>query len=136
MRTPSLEDVPFRLLLVATWAMAWGGVAVYNAVLRLNETEVGFVGLLLAANAAVVGTALLTLAVLLFTSKPFVRKVAVGTFVVLAVTEAFHASAFDVVAIATVSLHLTAAVVLVFTREFFRSDRVTVPEDGATRFGI
>lgn len=136
MKTPSLEEVPFRLLLVATWAVTWGGVAVYNAVIRLSEASLGLTGLLLAVNAGVIGTALLALAVLLFTTKPFVRTVAVGTFVVLAVTEAFHASGFDVVAIGTVALHLTAAIVLVFTREYFRTERVEVPEDGATSFGV
>jgi hypothetical protein len=136
MKTPSLEEVPFRLLLVATWAVGWGGVAIYNAVLRLNEASLGFTGLLLAVNAGVIGTALLTLAVLLFTTTPFVRKVAVLTFVILAVAEAFHATAFDVVALGTVALHLTAAIVLVFTRDYFRAERVDVPDDGATNFGV
>lgn len=135
MKTPSLEEVPFRLMLVALWAVLWGGIGVYNAVLRLNEATLGFTGFLLAANAAVIGVALLTLAVLLFTTTPFVRKLAVCAFVVLAVAEALRANPYDVVAIGTVALHLTAALVLVFTRRFFERDRVEVTE-GASRFGI
>lgn len=132
----SLEDIPFRLLVVATWTVAWGGAAVWKAAVRLNASSEGFIQFLLAVNAAVIGIALLALAALLFTTAPFVRKIAVGTFVVLAITEAFNATAFDVVAIATVTLHLTAAIVLVFTRRFFEKDRVEVPDEGATKFGI
>lgn len=136
MKTPSLEDVPFRLTLVSLWAVLWGGVAVYNAVLRLNEASLGFVGFLLAANAAVIGAALLTLAVLLFTSAPFVRKMTIGVFVILGVSEAFQATPTDVVAVATVALHLMAALVLVFTRQYFRTERAEVSDDGASRFGV
>lgn len=136
MKTPSLEEVPFRLLLVALWAVTWGGVGVYNAVLRLNEASLGFTGFLLAVNAGVIGVALLTLAVLLFTTAPFVRKLAVGAFVILGVTEALRANPNDVVAIGTVAVHLTAALVLVFTRRYFETERVEVPDEGASRFGI
>ncbi|MFB6167427.1 MAG: hypothetical protein ABEJ43_01115 [Haloferacaceae archaeon] len=136
MKTSSLDEVPFRLLLVATWAVTWGGAAVYRAVLRLNDASLEFTGLLLAVNAGVIGMALFALAVLLFTPKPVVRKVAVLTFVILAITEAYNATAFDVMALGTIGLHLTAAIILVYTRGYFRSDRVDIPEDGATNFGV
>jgi hypothetical protein len=136
MKTLSLEDVPFRLTLVALWAVTWGGAAVYNAVVRLNEASPEFLEFLLAANAAVIGVALLTLAVLLFTSAPVVRKLAVGAFVVLGVSEALRATPDDVVALGTVALHLTAALVLVYTRRYFETERVEAPDEGATRFGV
>lgn len=136
MKTPSLEEVPFRLLLVALWAVTWGGVGVYNAVLRLNEASLGFTQMLLAVNAGVIGAALLALAILLFTTAPFVRKLSVGAFVILAVAQALRANPYDVVAIATVALHLTAALTLVFTRQYFTTERVEVPDEGASRFGI
>ncbi len=136
MKTLSLEDVPFQLILVALWAVTWGGVAVYNAVVRLNEASLGFVEVLLAVNAAVIGVALLALAVLLFTSAPFVRKLAIGAFVVLSVSEALRATPNDVTAVGTIALHLTAALVLVFTRRYFETERVEVSDEGAARFGL
>lgn len=136
MKTPSLEEVPFRLMLVALWGVTWGGVGVRNAVLRLNEASLGFTQFLLAVNAGVIGAALLALAVLLFTTAPFVRKLAVGAFVVLAVAHALRANPYDLAAIVTVALHLTASLTLVFTRQYFTPDRVEVPDDGASRFGI
>jgi len=135
MKTPSLEDVPFRLLLVALWAVMWGGVGVSNAVIRLNEASLGFTQMLLAVNAGVIGAALFTLAILLFTTAPFVRKLAVGVFVVLAVAQALRANPYDVVAIVTVALHLTAALTLVFTRQYFTTERVEVPNDAAAARG-
>jgi hypothetical protein len=134
MRVDSLEDVPFRLLLVATWAVAWGAMTVFDAIQALYGAGGSFGRYVFAFSGGVLGAVVLVLAVLLFTTAPFVRKATVCAFVALAVGEAVSATAADPVAMATVGLHLASALVLVLTRRFFRTDRAD-PEGSAVRVG-
>lgn len=136
MERPMLEDIPFRLMLVALWAVTWGGIGVYDAMVRLTEAPRGVTQFLLAVDAGVIGATLFVIAFLLLASAPFIRKLAVGTFVILAVAQALRADPSEVVAIAPVALHLIAALTLVLTRQYFRTERAEVADGGASRFGV
>lgn len=133
-RATTLEDVPFRLLLVATWAATWGAKMVVEAVETLAGG--GFTAYLFALAAGVLGTVVLSLAVLLFTGAPFVRSASVVAFAGLAAVTAVRASPADLVAVAAVALHLGSAAVLVLTKEFFRSERSGPPDESGTRIGV
>ena len=130
----SLRQVPFRLMLVATWAGVWGAKSVIAAITAL-KSGVGAAQYLFIFQAGVLGSTALVLAILLFTSSPFVRPVTIVAFIGLAVVEALESDPANAVAIATVAVHLLAATTLVFTRQFFRRSRADLPEDGATNFG-
>lgn len=130
----SLESVPFRLMLVATWAGAWGAKSVIAAITALKG-GVGIAEYLFIFEAGVLGSTALVLAILLFTSSPFVRPLTIAAFIGLAVVEALESNPANAVAVATVAVHLLAATTLVFTRQFFRRNRVDLPEDGATSLG-
>ena len=134
MKVHSLEDVPFRLLLVATWAVAWGAMTVFDAIQTLHAAGGSFGRYVFAFSGGVFGAVVLVLAVLLFTTAPFVRKATVCAFVALAVGEAFTGTVVDPAATVTVALHLASALVLVLTRGFFRTDRAE-PEGSAIRIG-
>jgi len=135
MRATALEDVPFRLLLVATWAVVWGATTVFEAI-RTLAAGGGFAAYLFAFAAGVLGAVALSLAVLLFTETPFVRSASVVAFVGLAGVAALRASPSDPVAVAAVVLHLGSAAVLVLTKGFFRSERSGPPDESGTRIGV
>ncbi|ESS07087.1 MAG: hypothetical protein A07HB70_00646 [uncultured archaeon A07HB70] len=137
MKIASPEDVPFRLLLVVVWAMVWGANGVMDAIDALAAGG-GVPQYFLAFQAGVLGAVLLVLAVLMFTTAPLVRVFSVLAFVALAAVEALGVSLAtpDPVAVGTVALHLAAAAVLLVTRRQYERERVEVPEDGATRFGV
>lgn len=130
----SLKKVPFRLMLVATWAGAWGAKSVIAAITAL-KSGAGAAQYLFIFEAGVLGSTALVLAILLFTSSSFIRPLTIAAFIGLAVVEALGSDPANAVGMATVAVHLLAATTLVFTRQFFRANRVDLPEDGATNFG-
>ncbi len=137
MKFASPEDVPFRLLLVILWAVVWGANGVMGAIDALAGGG-GVPQYLLAFQAGVFGAVILVLAVLLFTTAPLVRAFSVVAFAALAAVEALGLSLAtpDPTVVGTVALHLAAAAVLLVTRRQYERERVEVPEDGATQFGV
>jgi hypothetical protein len=135
MRVASLDDVPFPLLLVATWAVVWGANAVMAAI-RALAAGGNVPNYLVAFEAGVLGAVVLVLAVLLFTTTPLVRGLTIVAFLGMAVTKAVSTTLADPVGLGTVALHLVAVAVLLFTKRRYERDRVDLPDEGATRFGV
>jgi hypothetical protein len=133
---PSIEEIPFQLMLVATWATTWGAWEAYTEMLALLQGGRTLMDFVVGFTAAVDGAVLLVLAVLLFARSSWVRKLAIVAF---AVHGAFHiqaALAGDLFATVTVAGNAIAILLLAVTRQHYRRERLDIPEKSGTRFGV
>lgn len=133
---PSLEETPFQLMLVATWATTWGAWEAYTEMLGLLRGGTSLTEFVVGITAAVDGAVLLVVAVLLFARSRWVRRLAIFAFAVHAVSQLPLAVTGDFFAITTVTGNVVAIVLLAATRQHYEPDRLDISEESGTRIGV
>jgi hypothetical protein len=133
---PALEEIPFQLMLVATWATTWGAWEAYTEMVGLLRGSKSLMDFVIGFTAAVDGAVLLVVAVILFARSVWVRRLAILAFGVHAVSQASLALAGDVFAIVTVFGNGVAILLLAATRRHYRPERLDISEESGTRVGV
>jgi hypothetical protein len=133
---PELEEIPFQLMLVATWATTWGAWEAYTEMVALLAGGKTLMDFVIGFTAAVDGAVLLVVAVLLFARSRWVRRLAIFAFAIHTVYHLPLALDGDIFAVVTVCGNAAAILLLAATRQHYKSERLDISEESGTRFGV